>query len=160
MDYDRQEFGAITLTLNSVYSGEERILRSTEPIMLKSVGAQIDQIRLIVLPAEIQYQISYSVTDPEKYHAVMDDENHSFTKPLSFRFVELTADGAVSRSLMEGISDPVGVIDDHVIIGYLGVSELYDEYTLAVYENTLEAPLEFVTVQVQYDNNWTWTLEE
>ena len=61
---------------------------------------------------------------------------------------------------MEGISDPVGVIDDHVIIGYLGVSELYDEYTLAVYENTLEAPLEFVNVQVQYENNWTWTPEE
>ncbi len=160
MDYDRQESGVITLTLNSVYSGEERILRSTDPIMLKSVGAQIDQIRLIVLPAEIQYQISYSVTDPEKYHAVMDDESHSFTKPLSFRFVELTADGTVRRSLMEGISDPVGVIDDHVIIGYLGVSELYDEYTLAVYENTLEAPLEFVNVQVQYDNNWTWTPEE
>ena len=51
-------------------------------------------------------------------------------------------------------------IGDHVIIGYLGVSELYDEYTLAVYENPLGNPLEFVTVKVQYENNLTWTPEE
>ena len=82
------------------------------------------------------------------------------TKSLSFKFVELNADGTISRYLKEGISDPVGCIDDHVIIGYLGVSELCDEYTLAVYENTLEDPLEFVTVKVQYENNWTWTPEE
>ena len=90
----------------------------------------------------------------------MDDESHSITKSLSFKFVELNADGTISRYLKEGISDPVGCIDDHVIIGYLGVSELCDEYTLAVYENTLEDPLEFVTVKVQYENNWTWTPEE
>ncbi len=160
MDDDREESGVLTLTLSPVYSGEEQILCNTEPISLESVGAQIDLIRLIVLPAEIQYQISYSVTDPEKYHAVMDDESHSITKPLSFRFVELNAGGTVSRSLKEGISDPVGCIGDHVIIGYLGVSELYDEYTLAVYENPLGNPLEFVTVKVQYENNLTWTPEE
>lgn len=160
MDYDRSESDAIPLTLNSVYSGEERILCSTEPISLKSVGAQIDLVRLIVLPADIQYQINYSVTDSEKYHSFMDDESHSITKSLSFKFVELNADGTISRYLKEGISDPVGCIDDHVIIGYLGVSELCDEYTLAVYENTLEDPLEFVTVKVQYENNWTWTPEE
>ena len=160
MDDDREESGVLTLTLSPVYSGEERILCSTQPVSLESVGAQIDLIRLIVLPAEIQYQISYSITDPQKYHSVMDDESHSITKSLSFRFVELNAGGTVSRYLKEGISDPVGCIGDHVIIGYLGVSELYDEYTLAVYENPLGNPLEFVTVKVQYENNLTWTPEE
>ena len=79
----------------------------------------------------------------------MDDKDHSITKSLSFRFVELNPDGTVGRYLKEGISDPVGCIGDHFIIGYLGVSELYEEYTLAVYENMLEAPLEFVTVPIK-----------
>lgn len=152
MDEEREESGVLTLTLRPVYSGEERILCSTGPVSLKSVGAQIDLVRLIVLPAEIQYQISYSVTDTAKYHAVMDDERHSMTKSLSFRFVELNTDGTVRRYLKEGISDPVGSMNDHVVIGYLGVSELHDEYTLAVYENMREAPLEFVTVQTQPDS--------
>lgn len=160
IDYDRGESDAITLTLNSVYSGEERILSNTEPVLMESVGAQIDLVRLIVLPAEIQYQINYSVTDPEKYHSIMDDEKNSITKSLSFRFVELNADGTVSKYLKDGISNSYGSIRDHLIIGYLGVSELYDEYTLAVYDNSLEAPLEFVTVKVQYEDNWTWIPEE
>lgn len=151
VDYDYKDFQTFSLTFHAAYSGEERILCNEEPILLESVGAQIDHIRLTVFPNEIQYQINYSI---------INDGEYTSPESLSFRFVELNENRTINRYLNEGISDQFWGVDSWISVGYLGHSEIYDEYTLAVYKNSLEDPLEFVTVQLKVDNNWTWTPEE
>lgn len=151
IDYDHADHNTITLTLHAVYSGEEQIFSISEPISIASIGIQIDDIRFIVLPNEIQYQINYSETYSARYKSF---------EPLSFRFVELNEDGTIRRFLNEGMSNKFNGIGNWIYTGSLGVSEIAGIYSLAIYTDASEIPLEIVSFQVRHEDNQTWTSEE
>ena len=172
VDYERAEYGYLTRTFHASVSGEEKVLVSTEPILIPSIGVCIDQVRLMVLPQEIQYQIDYSLTDAALFHSLFDEypeKNHTVTVHPAFRFVSQNADAKEVKLLARGLTsnDNQYNIDEEQGIfaqtGSLGRSSVQEEYTLGIFRNLYTKPLipmETVTFRVQVQNPDTFTPEE
>lgn len=172
LDYDRAEYGVLTQTFHAAVSGEEKVLVSTEPILISSIGIRIDQVRLMVLPQEIQYQIDYSLTDDTLFHSLFDDHPETgvtVTWYPAFRFIAQDADtkeiklfarGITSNHTQYTIEEEQGIFAQ---TGSLGRSSVQKEYTLGVFRNLYAKPLtpmETVTFQVQVQNPDAFTPEE
>ena len=167
MDYDHDEYVHMERTFHAAISGEEVILVSTNPVLFPSIGVQVDQVRLMVLPQEIQYQIDYSLTDATLYHSIFDDHpdaDRTVTLLPLFRFVEATRDGDEPVALSKGITDNFSgySVDEEKGLyrqtGSLGRSNFSDTYTLCAYR--ISVPIETVTFQVDVQNPDTFTPEE
>ena len=107
LDYDHGEYVHMERTFHAAMSGEEVILVNTNPVLFSSIGVQVGQVRLVVLPQEIQYQIDYSLTDATLYHSIFDDHpdaDHTITLQPEFRFVKATRDGDEPVALPKGIT--------------------------------------------------------
>ena len=144
VDYDRAEYGVLTRTFHASVSGEEKVLVSTEPILIPSIGVCIDQVRLMVLPQEIQYQIDYSLTDAALFHSLFDEhpeKNHSVTVHPAFRFVSQDVDAKEVKLLARGITsnhNQYNIDEEQGIFaqtGSLGRSSMWEEYTLGIFRN-------------------------
>jgi len=167
MDYDHDEYVHMERTFHAAMSGEEVILVNTNPVLFPSIGVQVDQVRLMVLPQEIQYQIDYSLTDATLYHSVFDDhpdEDYTVTLQPEFRFVKATQDGDEPVALSKRITDNFSgySVDEEKGLyrqtGSLGRSNFSDTYTLCAYR--ISVPIETVTFQVDVQNPDTFTPEE
>lgn len=167
MDYDHDEYVHMERTFHAAISGEEVILVNTNPVLFPSIGVQVDQVRLMVLPQEIQYQIDYSLTDATLYHSIFDDHpdaDRTVTLLPLFRFVEATRDGDEPVALSKGITDNFSgySVDEEKGLyrqtGSLGRSNFSDTYTLCAYR--ISVPIETVTFQVDVQNPDTFTPEE
>ena len=167
MDYDHDEYVHMERTFHAAMSGEEVILVNTNPVLFPSIGVQVDQVRLMVLPQEIQYQIDYSLTDATLYHSIFDDHpdaDRTVTLLPLFRFVEATRDGDEPVALSKGITDNFSgySVDEEKGLyrqtGSLGRSNFSDTYTLCAYR--ISVPIETVTFQVDVQNPDTFTPEE
>ena len=167
MDYDHDEYVHMERTFHAAISGEEVILINTNPVLFPSIGVQVDQVRLMVLPQEIQYQIDYSLTDATLYHSIFDDHpdaDRTVTLLPLFRFVEATRDGDEPVALPKGITGNFSgySIDEEKGLyrqtGSLGRSNFTDTYTLCAYR--ISVPIETVTFQVDVQNPDTFTPEE
>lgn len=172
VDYDRAEYGMLTQSFHAAVSGEEKVLVSTEPLLIPSIGVRIDQVRLMVLPQEIQYQIDYSLTDDTLFHSLFDehpDENHAVTFHPAFRFIfqdletkeiKLLARGITRNYTQYNMDEDQGM---YLQTGSLGRSSVQEEYTLGIFRNLYAKPLtpmETVTFRVQVQNPDTFTPEE
>ena len=172
MDYDHEEHVYMERTFHAAVSGEEVILVNISPVLFSSIGVQVDQIRLMVLPQEIQYQIDYSLTDAALYHSLFDehpDADHTVTVHPSFRFVKIEQNGAEPVILPRGVThNYIGYdIDEekglYRQIGSLGRSNFTDIYTLGAYRSLYDdspVPIETATFQVDVQNPDTFTPEE
>lgn len=167
MDYDHDEYVHMERTFHAAISGEEVILVNTNPVLFPSIGVQVDQVRLMVLPQEIQYQIDYSLTDATLYHSIFDDHSdadRTVTLLPLFRFVEATRDGDEPVALSKGITDIFSgySVDEEKGLyrqtGSLGRSNFSDTYTLCAYR--ISVPIETVAFQVDVQNPDTFTPEE
>ena len=167
MDYDHDEYVHMERTFHAAMSGEEVILVNTNPVLFPSIGVQVDQVRLMVLPQEIQYQIDYSLTDATLYHSIFDDHpdaDRTVTLLPLFRFVEATRDGDEPVALSKGITGNFSgySVDEEKGLyrqtGSLGRSNFSDTYTLCAYR--ISVPIETVTFQVDVQNPDTFTPEE
>ena len=167
MDYDHDEYVHMERTFHAAISGEEVILVNTNPVLFPSIGVQVDQVRLMVLPQEIQYQIDYSLTDATLYHSIFDDHpdaDRTVTLLPLFRFVEATRDGDEPVALSKGITGNFSgySVDEEKGLyrqtGSLGRSNFSDTYTLCAYR--ISVPIETVTFQVDVQNPDTFTPEE
>lgn len=167
MDYDHDEYVHMERTFHAAISGEEVILVNTNPVLFPSIGVQVDQVRLMVLPQEIQYQIDYSLTDATLYHSIFDDHSdadRTVTLLPLFRFVEATRDGDEPVALSKGITDNFSgySVDEEKGLyrqtGSLGRSNFSDTYTLCAYR--ISVPIETVAFQVDVQNPDTFTPEE
>ena len=167
MDYDHGEYVHMERTFHAAMSGEEVILVNTTPVLFPSIGVQVDQVRLVVLPQEIQYQIDYSLTDATLYHSIFDDHpdaDHTVTLQPEFRFVKATQDGDEPVALSKGITGNFSgySVDEEKGLyrqtGSLGRSNFSDTYTLCAYR--ISVPIETVTFQVDVQNPDTFTPEE
>ena len=167
LDYDHGEYVHMERTFHAATSGEEVILVNTNPVLFPSIGVQVDQVRLMVLPQEIQYQIDYSLTDATLYHSIFDDHpdaDRTVTLLPLFRFVEATRDGDEPVALSKGITDNFSgySVDEEKGLyrqtGSLGRSNFSDTYTLCAYR--ISVPIETVTFQVDVQNPDTFTPEE
>ena len=167
MDYDHDEYVHMERTFHAAMSGEEVILVNTNPVLFPSIGVQVDQVRLMVLPQEIQYQIDYSLTDATLYHSIFDDHpdaDRTVTLLPLFRFVEATRDGDEPVALSKGITGNFSgySVDEEKGLyrqtGSLGRSNFSDTYTLCTYH--ISVPIETVTFQVDVQNPDTFTPEE
>ena len=171
-DYDRAEEALLTRVFQAAVSGEEKVLVSTEPILIPSIGVRIDQVRLMVLPQEIQYQIDYSLTDDTLFHSLFDghpEADMTVTLHPAFRFIARDADTNEIRLLARGITSNYTQykVDQKQEIyaqtGSLGRSSVQEEYILGIFRNLYTTPLtpmETVTFQVQAQNPDTFTPEE
>lgn len=172
MDYDHEEYGFMERTFHAAVSGEEVILVNTSPIRFASIGVQVDQIRLMVLPQEIQYQIDYSVTDAVLFHALFDeqpDADHTITVPPEFRLIKAEQENGEVSILPRGITENFSgfSIDEEKGLyrqtGSLGRSNFADTYTLGAYRavyTDAPGPMETVTFQVDIQNPDSLTPEE
>ena len=167
LDYDHGEYVHMERSFHAAMSGEEVILVNTTPVLFSSIGVQVDQVRLVVLPQEIQYQIDYSLTDATLYHSIFDDHpdaDHTVTLQLEFRFVKATQDDDEPVALSKGITGNFSgySIDEEKGLyrqtGSLGRSNFSDTYTLCAYR--ISVPIETVTFQVDVQNPDTFTPEE
>ena len=167
LDYDHGEYVHMERTFHAAMSGEEVILVNTNPVLFSSIGVQVDQVRLVVLPQEIQYQIDFSLTDATLYHSIFDDHpdvDHTVTLQPEFRFVEATRDGDEPVALPKGITGNFSgySIDEEKGLyrqtGSLGRSNFTDTYTLCAYR--ISVPIETVIFQVDVQNPDTFTPEE
>ena len=166
-DYDRSEIAAMVYDLQAAVSGEEAILESVEPWPIPAAGIRIDQVRLMLLPQEIQYQITYAVTDEALYQQLFTGETGS---PLHIRFMHTEDSSKLPTLLPEGITFnfkdvSIGTDGTHMQTGSLGRSAVYETYTLGAFtfRDLLEdapRPLETVTFQVRAQNPDTFTPEE
>lgn len=171
-DYDRAEEAFLTRVFQAAVSGEEKVLVNTEPIEIPSIGVCINQVRLLVLPQEIQYQIDYSLTDDTLFHSLFDDHPEvgvTVTRHPAFRFITQDADTKEMKLLARGITSNYTqyTVDEEKGIfaqtGSLGRSSVREEYTLGIFRNLYAhplTPLETVTFQVQGQNPDTFTPEE
>ncbi|MBR3740921.1 MAG: hypothetical protein IKN04_10795 [Clostridia bacterium] len=171
-DYDRAEEALLTRVFRAAVSGEEKILVSAEPILIPSIGVRIDQVRLMVLPQEIQYQIDYSLTDDTLFHALFDGHPEAGTTVTfhpAFRFITQDAETNEIRLLARGITSnhTQYAVDEaqgiYTQTGSLGRSSVQESYTLGVFRNLYTKPLipmETVTFQVQVQNPDTMTGSE
>ena len=169
VDYDRAEYGMLTQTFHAAVSGEEKALVSMEPLPIPSIGVRIDQVRLMVLPQEIQYQIEYTLTDETLFHSLFDEhyqDGTTVTWHPAFRFISRDADTNEIKLLARGITSnhtQYTVNEKHIQTGSLGRSSVQEEYTLGIIRNLYEkplAPMETVTLRVQAQNPDTFTPEE
>ena len=167
LDYDHGEYVHMERSFHAAMSGEEVILVNTTPVLFSSIGVQVDQVRLVVLPQEIQYQIDYSLTDATLYHSIFDehpDADHTVTLQPEFRFVKATQDDDEPVALPKGITGNFSgySIDEEKGLyrqtGSLGRSNFTDTYTLCAYR--ISVPIETVTFQVDVQNPDTFTPEE
>ena len=167
MDYDHDEYVHMERTFHAAMSGEEVILVNTNPVLFPSIGVQVDQVRLMVLPQEIQYQIDYSLTDATLYHSIFDDHpdaDHTVTLLPGFRFVQATRDSDEPVALSKGITGNFSgySVDEEKGLyrqtGSLGRSNFSDTYTLCAYR--ISVPIETVAFQVDVQNPDTFTPEE
>ena len=167
LDYDHGEYVHMERTFHAATSGEEVILANTNPVLFPSIGVQVDQVRLMVLPQEIQYQIDYSLTDATLYHSIFDyhpDADHTVTLQPEFRFVKAMRDGDEPVALSKGITGNFSgySVDEEKGLyrqtGSLGRSNFSDTYTLCAYR--ISVPIETVTFQVDVQNPDTFTPEE
>lgn len=167
LDYDHGEYVHMERTFHAATSGEEVILVNTNPVLFPSIGVQVDQVRLVVLPQEIQYQIDFSLTDATLYHSIFDDHpdaDHTVTLQPEFQFVKETRDGDEPVALPKGITGNFSgySIDEEKGLyrqtGSLGRSNFTDTYTLCAYR--ISVPIETVTFQVDVQNPDTFTPEE
>lgn len=111
---------------------EERYV-SDAPVEYESIGVRVDQVVMTVKPLEIDYVISYTITDPEKY-AVTDEG-------LWFEFIDPNSTEAEpsAQRLKAGVTamDTAGNQDLTKVQeqdGSLALSELRDTYTMRAYE--------------------------
>lgn len=151
-------------TFHAATSGEEVILVNTSPILFSTIGVRVDQIRLMVLPQEIQYEIDYSLTDAELFHSLFDersDGEHTIAVHPQFRFVKATEDNEASVILPRGVTANFSMhsIDEAKGLfrcsGSLGRSNFADTYTLGAYRAVhveTPVPMETVTFQVDVQN--------
>ena len=172
VDYDRAEYGMLTQTFHAAVSGEEKALVSMEPLPIPSIGVRIDQVRLMVLPQEIQYQIDYSLTDDTLFHSLFDDHPEAgvtVTRHPIFRFIFQDADTKEIKLLARGITSnytQYTVNEEKGIFaqtGSLGRSSVQEEYTLGIFRTLYAKPLnpmDTVTFQVQGQNPDTFNPEE
>ena len=167
LDYDHGEYVHMERTFHAAMSGEEVILVNTTPVLFSSIGVQVDQVRLVVLPQEIQYQIDFSLTDATLYHSIFDDHpdaDHTVTLQPEFQFVKETRDGDEPVALPKGTTGNFSgySIDEEKGLyrqtGSLGRSNFTDTYTLCAYR--ISVPIETVTFQVDVQNPDTFTPEE
>ena len=167
LDYDHGEYVHMERSFHAAISGEEVILVNTNSVLFPSIGVQVDQVRLMVLPQEIQYQIDYSLTDATLYHSIFDDHpdaDRTVTLLPLFRFVEATRDGDEPVALSKGITGNFSgySVDEEKGLyrqtGSLGRSNFSDTYTLCAYR--ISVPIETVTFQVDVQNPDTFTPEE
>lgn len=171
-DYDKAEYAYLSRTFQTAVSGEEKVLMSAEPILIPSIGVRIDQVRLMVLPQEIQYQIDYSLTDDTLFHSLFDDhpeDSMTVTWHPAFRFISQDADAKEVKLLARGITSNYTqyTVDEEKGIfsqtGSLGRSNVQEEYTLGIFRNLYAKPLipmEMVTFRVQVQSPDTLTPEE
>lgn len=168
-DYDRAEHAFLTRTFQAAVSGEEKVLVNAEPIEIPSIGVRIDQVRLMVLPQEIQYQIDYSLTDDALFHSLFDDHPEAgvtVTWHPAFRFISQDADAKEVKMLARGITDNhtrYTINERYTQTGSLGRSSVREEYTLGIFRNLYAkplAPVETVTFRVQVQSPDTFTPEE
>ena len=172
MDYDHDEYVHMERTFHAAMSGEEVILVNTNPVLFPSIGVQVDQVRLMVLPQEIQYQIDYSVTDNALFHSLFDehpDAEHTVTVHPSFRFTEVDPDSGKTAILPRGVTENYTgySIDEKKGLfrqtGSLGRTCIADTYTLGAYRAVYvdsPAPMESVTFRADVQNPDTLTQEE
>ena len=167
LDYDHGEYVHMERSFHAAMSGEEVILVNTTPVLFSSIGVQVDQVRLVVLPQEIQYQIDFSLTDATLYHSIFDDHpdaDHTVMLQPEFRFVKATRDGDEPVALSKGITGNFSgySVDEEKGLyrqtGSLGRSNFSDTYTLCAYR--ISVPIETVTFQVDVQNPDTFTPEE
>ena len=112
-------------------TGERYI--SDAPVEYESIGVRVDQVLMTVKPLEIDYVISYTITDPEKF-AVTDeglwfefiDPNSTETEPFAQRL-----NAGLSTMDTTGNQDLTKVQEQ---TGSLALSELRDTYTMRAYE--------------------------
>lgn len=156
-DYDHAEYAAFDHTFHAADLHGFDVLRSTSILPLPSIGVQIDEVLMILLPQEIQYQIRFSLTDSKRYHALFDQryENSTITQPPNFRFIQTDPQSGNTRLLREGVSrNKVSYSLDaqsrvQIQTGSLGRSEQFETYTLAFQLGAQDcAPLESVTFSV------------
>ena len=171
-DYDKAEYAYLSRTFQAAVSGEEKVLVSAEPILIPSIGVRIDQVRLLVLPQEIQYQIDYSLTDDTLFHSLFDDHPEAgmtVTRHPAFRFISQDADAKEVKLLARGITsnhNQYNIDEEQGIFaqtGSLGRSNVQEEYTLGIFRNLYTKPLipmETITYRVQVQNPDTFTPEE
>ena len=171
-DYGRAEYAFLTRVFQAAVSGEEKVLVNADPILLPSIGVRIDQVRLMVLPQEIQYQIDYSLTDVTLFHSLFDeypDGNRAVTVHPAFRFISQDADTEEIKLLARGITSNYTqyTVDEEKGIfsqtGSLGRSSVQEAYTLGIFRNLYAKPLnpmEMVAFQVQAQNPDALTTEE
>ena len=171
-DYDWAEQAFLTRTFQAAVSGEEKVLVNTEPILIPSIGVRIDQVRLMVLPPEIQYQIDYFLTDDTLFHSLFDDHPEAgvtVTRHPIFSFIFQDADTKEIKLLARGITSNYTqyTVDEEKGIfaqtGSLGRSSVQEEYTLGIFRTLYAKPLnpmDTVTFQVQGQNPDTFTPEE
>lgn len=171
-DYDHEENAYMERNFHAAVSGEEVILINKSPVHFSAIGVQVDQIRLMVLPQEIQYQIDYSVTDSALFHSLFDehpDAEHTVTVHPSFRFIEADPESGKTAILPRGVTENYTGYDidekrgQFRQTGSLGRTYIADTYTLgayrAVYVNS-PTPMESVTFQADVQNPDTLTQEE
>lgn len=171
-DYSHAEYGYMEKTFHAAVSGEEVILVNTSPILFSQIGIQVDQIKLMVLLQEIQYQIDYSLINHDLYHSLFDehpDEDHIITVPPAFRFITAEQGNDKTVILPRGISDNfIGYdIDEEKGLyrqtGSLGRSCFADTYKLGAFRDAyadFPIPIETETFQVDVQNPDTFTPEE
>ena len=171
-DYAHEETVYMKRTFHAATSGEEVILVNTNPVLFSTIGVQVDQIRLMVLPQEIQYEIDYSLTDAELFHSLFDersDGEHTIAVHPQFRFVKAIENneapiilprGVTANFSMNSIDEAKGLFR---CCGSLGRSNFADTYTLGAYRAVYTespVPIETKTFQVDVQNPDTFTPEE
>ena len=122
----------VSFDLTATEIAEERYV-SDAPVEYESIGVRVDQVVMTVKPLEIDYVISYTITDPEKY-AVTDEG-------LWFEFIDpnSTETDYYAQRLKAGVTamDTAGNQDLTKVQeqdGSLALSELRDTYTMRAYE--------------------------
>ena len=122
----------VNFDLTATEITEERYV-SDAPVEYESIGVRVDQVTMTVKPLEIDYVISYTITDPEKY-AVTDEG-------LWFEFIDPNSTEAEpsAQRLKAGVTamDTAGNQDLTKVQeqdGSLALSELRDTYTMRAYE--------------------------
>lgn len=122
----------VSFDLTATEITEERYV-SDAPVEYESIGVRVDQVTMTVKPLEIDYVISYTITDPEKY-AVTDEG-------LWFEFIDpnSTETEYSAQRLKAGLTamDTAGNADLTQVQeqdGSLALSEKADTYTMRAYE--------------------------
>ena len=122
----------VSFDLTATEITEERYV-SDAPMEYESIGVRVDQVTMTVKPLEIDYVISYTITDPEKY-AVTDEG-------LWFEFIDpnSTETEYSAQRLKAGLTamDTAGNADLTQVQeqdGSLALSEKADTYTMRAYE--------------------------